>query len=243
MSALPMFTPRPEFRVPVSTGLAAATCALLGLAVLADVFSLGAGRQYYSLWSGLDEEGFPTAPLEEFERVEGLYSLSGVVQTVTFLVCGIVFIVWFRQMRENAQLFAPDAHRKSPGWAVWGWIVPVVFLWFPRRITLDIWTASELRRDVPDAPRTPVTIVNVWWTVWICDVMLSNLASRYYVRAEEADAIKQAVGLLMVADVLDIGAAVMAILVVRRLTRMQQRRAAWAGSGQDSPLEASGQPA
>ncbi|WP_443081294.1 DUF4328 domain-containing protein [Streptomyces sp. PmtA] len=126
---------------------------------------------------------------------------------------------------------------------MWGWIVPVVSLWFPRRITLDIWTASELRRDVPDVPRTPVTIVNVWWTVWICDVTLSNVASRYFVRADEADAIKQAVGLLMVADVLDIGAAVMAILVVRRLTRMQQRRAAWTDSGQDSPLEASGQPA
>ncbi|MFF7716038.1 DUF4328 domain-containing protein [Streptomyces sp. NPDC087659] len=228
--------------MPVSTGLAAATCVLLGLAMLADVFSLGAGWQYYGLWSGLGEDGFPTA-LEESERVERLYSLSGVVQTVTFLVCGIVFIVWFRQMRENAQLFAPDAHRKSPGWAVWGWIVPVVSLWFPRRITLDIWTASELRREVPDAPRTPVTLVNVWWTVWICDVTLSNLASRYLVRADEADAIKQAVGLLMVADVLDIGAAVMAILVVRRLTRMQQRRAAWTDSGQDSPLEASGQPA
>ncbi|MEU2491064.1 DUF4328 domain-containing protein [Streptomyces sp. NPDC007883] len=227
--------------MPVSTGLAAATCVLLGLAVLADVFSLDAGRQYYGLWSDLGEEGLPTA-LEEFERVERLYSLSGVVQTVTFLVCGIVFIVWFRQMRENAQLFAPDAHRKSPGWAVWGWIVPVVSLWFPRRITLDIWTASELRREVPDAPRTPVTLVNVWWTVWICDVTLSNLASRYLVRADEADAIKQAVGLLMVADVLDIGAAVMAILVVRRLTRMQQRRAAWTDSGQDSPLEPSGQP-
>ncbi|MFD9216875.1 DUF4328 domain-containing protein [Streptomyces sp. NPDC059544] len=228
--------------MPVSTGLAAATCVLLGLAMLADVFSLDAGWQYYGLWSGLGEDGFPTA-LEESERVERLYSLSGVVQTVTFLVCGIVFIVWFRQMRENAQLFAPDAHRKSPGWAVWGWIVPVVSLWFPRRITLDIWTASELRREVPDAPRTPVTLVNVWWTVWICDVTLSNLASRYLVRADEADAIKQAVGLLMVADVLDIGAAVMAILVVRRLTRMQQRRAAWTDSGQDSPLEASGQPA
>ncbi|MFD4587245.1 hypothetical protein [Streptomyces sp. NPDC058434] len=69
------------------------------------------------------------------------------------------------------------------------------------------------------------------------------MSSRYFVRADEADAIKQAVGLLMVADVLDIGAAVMAILVVRRLTRMQQRRAAWTDSGQDSPLEASGQPA
>ncbi|WP_327328100.1 hypothetical protein OG735_40465 [Streptomyces sp. NBC_01210] len=53
----------------------------------------------------------------------------------------------------------------------------------------------------------------------------------------------------MVADVLDIAFGVPAVLVVRRLTGMRMRvwlwvwRAAWTGSGHDSPAEASGQPA
>ncbi|MGW1496764.1 DUF4328 domain-containing protein [Streptomyces sp. NPDC002402] len=243
MSTFSAFTPRPEFRVPVSTGLATLTCVLLGLVLLADVFSLGTGAQYYSLWSGFGEEGFHAVGLEEMERVERLYSLAGVLQTITFLLCGIVFILWFRQMRENAQLFAPDAHRRSPGWAVWGWIVPVVFLWFPRRITLDIGTASELPRDVPDAPRTPVTLVNAWWAVWISQATLSNLASRYYVAADDAGAIKEALGLLMVSDVLDIAAGVLAVLVVRKITRMQQRRVSWAEPVHDSPAAAAGRPA
>ncbi|MFE7778150.1 DUF4328 domain-containing protein [Streptomyces sp. NPDC057445] len=189
----------------------------------------------------MGEEGFHTVGLEEVEGVERLYSLAGVIQTITLLTCAIVFILWFRQMRENAELFAPDAHSKARLWAVWGWLLPVVSLWFPRRITLDIGTASELRPGVPDAPRTPVTLVNAWWTVWICDIMLSNLASRYYTRAEEADPVKEAVGLMMAADLLDIAAGVLAILVVRRLTRMQLRRATW--TGHDSPAEASEQPA
>ncbi|MFF3457030.1 hypothetical protein ACFYXH_22410 [Streptomyces sp. NPDC002730] len=56
-------------------------------------------------------------------------------------------------------------------------------------------------------------------------------------------------GLLMVADVLDIAVGVLAVLVVRSLTgmrmrmRMRMRRAAWTGPGHDSPAEASGQPA
>ena len=229
--------------MPVSTGLAAVTCVLLGLVLLADVFSLGTGAQYYSLWSGFGEEGFHALGLEEMERAERLYSLAGVLQTITFVMCGMVFILWFRQMRENAQLFAPDAHRRSPGWAVWGWIVPVVFLWFPRRITLDIGTASELPRDVPDAPRTPVTLVNAWWAVWISQATLSNLASRYYVAADDGGAIKEALGLLMVSDVLDIAAGVLAVLVVRRITRMQQRRVSWTEPVHDSPAAAAGRPA
>ncbi|MFJ6632523.1 DUF4328 domain-containing protein [Streptomyces sp. NPDC091376] len=240
MSTFPGFTPRPEFRVPVPTGLAAATCVLLGLAMVADVFSLVTGAQYYSLWSGFGEEGFHTVGLEEAEGVERLYSLAGVIKTVTFLMCAIVFILWFRQMRENAELFAPDVHRKARHWAVWGWILPVVCLWFPRRITLDIGTASELRPGLPDAPRTPVTLVNAWWTVLICDMTLNNLASRYYARAEEAGSVQEAVGLMMAADLFDIAAGVLAVLVVRRLTRMQLRRATW--TGHDSPAESSEQP-
>ncbi|MFI1471009.1 DUF4328 domain-containing protein [Streptomyces wuyuanensis] len=241
MSTFPVFTPRPEFRVPVPTGLATATCVLLGLAMVADVFALVTGARYYSLWSGFGEEGFHTVGLEEVQGVERLYSLAGVIQTITFLMCAIVFILWFRQMRENAELFAPDAHSKARHWVVWGWILPFVSLWFPRRITLDIWTASELPSGVPDAPRTPVTVVNAWWTVWIGDIMLTNLGSRYYTRAEETGQVKDAVGLTMAADLLDIAAGVLAILVVRRLTRMQLRRVTW--TGHDSPAEASEQPA
>ncbi|MEU3302250.1 DUF4328 domain-containing protein [Streptomyces sp. NPDC006678] len=93
---------------------------------------------------------------------------------------------------------------------------------------------------LPDAPRTPVTLVNVWWTVWICDTTLSNLAAQFARRVEEAGPVKAVVGLTMAADLLDIAAGVLAILVVRRLTRMQLRRATWAGH--DSPAEASEQP-
>lgn len=228
--------------MPVSTGLAAVTCVLLGLVMLADVFSLGTGAQYYSLWSGFGEEGFHALGLEEMERAERLYSLAGVLQTITFVMCGMVFILWFRQMRENAQLFAPDAHRRSPSWAVWGWIVPVVFLWLPRRVTLDIGTASELPHDVPDAPRTPVTLVNAWWAVWISQAILGNLASRFYGAADDGGVIKQAVGLLMVSDLLDIAAGVLAVLVVRRITTMQQRRVSWTGTAHNSPDAAAGRP-
>lgn len=239
MSTFPGFTPRPEFRVPVPTGLATATCVLLGLAMVADVFAIVTGAQYYSLWSRVGEEGLHTVGLEEAEGVERLYSLAGVIQTVTFLMCAIVFILWFRQMRENAELFAPDAHSKARHWVVWGWILPVVSLWFPRRIALDIGTASELRPGLPDAPRTPVNLVNAWWTVWICDTTLSNLAAQFARRVEEAGPVKAVVGLTMAADLLDIAAGVLAILVVRRLTRMQLRRATW--TGHDSPAEASEQ--
>ncbi|MFC9283409.1 DUF4328 domain-containing protein [Streptomyces collinus] len=44
--------------------------------------------------------------------------------------------------RANAEVFAPSKHTKSRGWAAWGWFCPVVNLWFPRRITLDIRDAS-----------------------------------------------------------------------------------------------------
>ncbi|MEU4129890.1 hypothetical protein [Streptomyces wuyuanensis] len=52
---------------------------------------------------------------------------------------------------------------------------------------------------------------------------------------------REAVGLTMAADLLNIAAGVLAVLVVRRLTRMQLRRVAW--TGHDSPADTSEQPA
>lgn len=59
----------------------------------------------------------------------------------------------------------------------------------------------------------------------MASLVVGRWASTAYWGAEEADEIDAAVSRLMLADVLHIAAAVMAILFVRRLTRMQDAKA------------------
>jgi len=81
---------------------------------------------------------------------------------VTVLVLGIVFTVWFRRARINAE-HRGWWQRRRRAWAFWGWVVPVVGLWFPFQIMGDIWRAglpTEQRHKTAWLPA-------LWWTTWL----------------------------------------------------------------------------
>ncbi|MCF3122161.1 DUF4328 domain-containing protein [Streptomyces arenae] len=207
-------------RSPV--GLSRAVMVLLGVMIAVDLYSLWAGTVMRGVTSDLISGNYGADVERDAERADSLYAASGVLQVVALIATAVVFIVWFHRVRVNAEVFAPDEHRMRRGWAVWGWLVPIVNLWFPRRIALDVWHASEARRPVTD---DSPGLLNAWWSLWVADLLVGRWASRTYLRAEDPEEITSAVANMMIADVLDIVAAVLAVVFVHRLTRMQDLRA------------------
>ncbi|MFJ9345820.1 DUF4328 domain-containing protein [Streptomyces sp. NPDC101237] len=205
-------------RSPVGLGWAAAV--LLGAVVAADLFALWADlRQYDAVGDLVNGE----AGAEVFRRADSagrLVALAAEGRSVTMVACVVVYLCWFNRVRANAEIFDPAAQSRAPGWAVGGWFVPVVSLWFPRRITLDIWRAGGPRGTPP-----PHLLVNVWWTAWLATLLVGRLAQTAYDAAEDAALVRAATGEMLIRDVVDIVAAVLAILVVLRLTRVQHERA------------------
>lgn len=192
--------------------------ALLGLVIVADLFALWQGNHSYQLLGRLlDDLGSVTA--QEIDRADSLYEASGMAQLAATLATTAVFLTWFHRTRVNAEVFAPGYHTKKRAWAIWGWFVPVVNLWFPRRIATDIWNASA------DARSRSRALLNGWWALWLVDLVFGRLASQRYSRARTADEIKGAIAGLMASDVFNIAAAALAILFVHRLTRMQHEKA------------------
>ncbi|MEU5580131.1 DUF4328 domain-containing protein [Streptomyces huasconensis] len=218
-------------RSPV--GLGRATAVLLGLVIATDVYSLWTGTVMQDVLGKLVGGAYGADIEREADHADTLYANTGIAQTVALLATCVVFLVWFHRVRVNAEVFEPHIHRKKRGWTVWGWFVPVVNLWFPRRIAVDIWDASGTRSATPDgmppldpaAERGPHRLVNVWWALWVANLFAGRWATQSYMKAEEADEIKAAVANMMFTDALDIAAAVLAIVFVLRLTRMQDTKA------------------
>jgi len=80
----------------------------------------------------------------------------------TILGLSILFVVWFRRARINAEDH-DYRQRRARGFAFWGWIVPIVNLWFPFQIMGDIWRAglpAQRRRKTAWLPA-------LWWTCWL----------------------------------------------------------------------------
>jgi hypothetical protein len=81
---------------------------------------------------------------------------------ITIFATGIVFVVWFRGARINAE-HRGWRQRRARGWTFWGWIVPVVSLWFPFQLMGDIWRAG-----LPDWRRGKTAwLPALWWTCWL----------------------------------------------------------------------------
>jgi len=80
----------------------------------------------------------------------------------TIFGLSILLVVWFRRARINAERH-DYRQRRARGWAFWGWIVPIVNIWFPYQIMGDIWRAGlpvQQRRKTAWLPA-------LWWTCWL----------------------------------------------------------------------------
>ncbi|MFD9117224.1 DUF4328 domain-containing protein [Streptomyces bottropensis] len=205
-------------RSPVALGRAVAI--LLGAVAAADVVAVWADLSLLDVSGRLAGEDWSVALERDSDRADGLVALAGILQTLTYVAAIVVFLVWFHRVRVNAEVFDPFGHRKKRGWAIGGWFVPVVNLWFPRRIAIDCWDASSPW----EKPRSHA-LVNTWWTLWLLSLFAGEAGDRAYLRAEEIEEYRVAARQMLFADSLEIVSAVFAALFVLALTRMQDDRA------------------
>ncbi|MFC9228455.1 DUF4328 domain-containing protein [Streptomyces decoyicus] len=197
-------------------GLANAVTVLLALVIAVDVFAVYAGLNIRALMDNL-----LSTTRHELARGDDLYGLAGTLQLACTLATAAVFIVWFYRVRVNAERFARDVCTMNRAWAVGAWFVPIGNLWLPYRFAKEVWDASAQRtadgawREVS---RLPVT---AWWTMWIAALLVGRVGASLYRNAESPQALQQATSVVMLSDLLDIAAAVLGILFVRKLSRMQ----------------------
>ncbi|MFB7516856.1 DUF4328 domain-containing protein [Streptomyces sp. NPDC056144] len=192
---------------------------LLGIAICVDLVALNADLRLRSAAA----EGITgdSSPLHLALLDVGV---TGSLQLLAFIVTGIVFIVWFRRLRMNAEVWAGMLMTRKPGWAVGAWFIPLASLWIPREVAVDIWRASRAEPTAPDQPGE-LRLLNSWWTFFALSLVMSQGSGRLLGWAETPDEYSFAANLLLATDVLDIIAAVLAILFVRRLTSMQEAKA------------------
>ncbi|HEY9388310.1 MAG TPA: DUF4328 domain-containing protein [Mycobacteriales bacterium] len=140
-----------------------------------------------------------------------------------FTATSIVFLIWFYRVRRNAGAYNTVPQQHSQGWAIGGWICPVVNLWFPYQMTADVLRASA--RPVPNQPPGLVSLglVRGWWATYL----LINVISLFQNLAGSGDAagLLRSANLGLVRVIPTVVSAVLAIMVVRQITALQQERA------------------
>jgi hypothetical protein len=209
----------PAIRLRSPVGLGRATAVLLALAAVVDACALGGHLLVYDV-SGDLAGGTAADVWDRSELADTLTDVTGAAQALLLVACAVVFVVWLWRVRLNAEVFDPDGHHKARAWVIAGWVVPIVSLWYPRRVVVDVWDASSTGGK-PDGH----ALINAWWTLWLLSITLGEFLYTAFDDAHTAQEIHDSVTQAMVADVLDLVAALLAAAVVLRLTRMQDDKA------------------
>ncbi|MFE0626158.1 DUF4328 domain-containing protein [Streptomyces sp. NPDC058864] len=207
-------------------GLATAVTVLLSLVIAADVVDIAAEASRYALMGTAVADELSTVDQSALSRSDLWTGAALALQALTQLSTTIVFIVWFYRVRSNGEVFAPNGFEKGRGWAIGGWFIPIAFFWIPSQVARETWVASS--QTTQDGRLRPADSgpVSYWWAAWVADQLLDMLS--VLVTNENsvyADDLRDAAGMMIAVDALDILAAVFAILFVRKLTAMQHRKA------------------
>ncbi|UFR02725.1 DUF4328 domain-containing protein [Streptomyces sp. Go40/10] len=223
----PMPAPMPAPPYPAPPGawlrspaaLGRATAVLLGLVIATDLFACYADLLEASVTGDIADGAGGAAVIDRADHADSLYGAAGISQGVALVATAVVYLCWLWRIRVNAEVFDASRHRMKRGWTIGAWFCPVVNLWFPRRIVADSWDASA-----PWGSRSGHAPVNAWWSLWIAGIVVGRFADTTSRHAETAEELRQAAHVMLFSDALDIVSAALAIVVVVRLTRMQERK-------------------
>ncbi|MDQ3985682.1 MAG: DUF4328 domain-containing protein [Actinomycetota bacterium] len=137
-----------------------------------------------------------------------------------------MFIIWTHRAYQNVRALGITDIRFGTGWAIGGWFVPILWLWRPKQIINDIWRGSD-----PDlgggwrlrwADIRPPVVVTLWWLAGLLSTFVSLFAPTTPTTIDQAQSLTTT---FLISDAVTILTAVLAIVVVRRLTERQQARA------------------
>ena len=236
--SMPAAGAMPHGGVDLRRGMSTTLTVLLGVTVATLILAFIARAQQYGIYSDILDGDLPSQ--DDADSADSFYALALIISSLVMLAVAIVWPIWFRRLRLNAEAFAPGQHRFGPGWAAGAWFTPVVSLWFPKQIANDIWRASS-----PQGPhQVRRGLLNGWWVCWLAGGLLFSSSLQQWTRARNRaessglfgsrsaiEDMKTALGMNLFAYVVTIAAAILALLVVRQITAMQEQRAALSPAG------------
>ncbi len=204
------------------------TIIFLALNVLLDLIALGSGFMEIGLLSSVQEGR--TITDAEAEANDIRQAIIGALQLLTLVFTVIFFLMWIHRAHRNLPALGARDLKFTPGWAAGWFFVPFMNLFRPVQVVTEIWKASSPETNTLDgtawksAPASP--LVRLWWAAWIIAGVVGQVAARLSLRAETLETILVSSWAILVSDAIDMVAAVLAILVVSNIDKMQEAKTA-----------------
>jgi len=171
-----------------------------------------------------------TARLGSFSAAQIALSALGFVQGLLSIAVTVLFIIWFYRAYRNLRRLGAPGPRRSVGWTIGAWFVPILDLILPKLMLNEIWRGSDPETSDPTRVRIPA-FHTLWWSVWVAAFVLaiaagidSSVASVNAALSGEDPVATGSGAVAVLNSLLYAVAATLGALVVRRTTERQERR-------------------
>lgn len=205
--------PGTGYRSPRGHGTRAAVMLAI-MAVMDALMALAGSLTAHSYGQGHFSRVEPSTP----ELVLGCVSLPYLLGTI--LSC-VFFLIWMHRVSANLPALGRATPRFSPGWAVGCWFVPFANLVWPYQAMREIWIESA---PGSESSGGSTAIVKWWWAAWLVSNIIGSIAGRVSLTAESAQVAAAAEWCAVLASLIGIAAALLAFVIVRRITKNQDVR-------------------
>jgi hypothetical protein len=197
----------------------------LSLVMVADMLGIGSALMQIDLLGRAKVGGVSESEATANDLRQGIV---GLLQMVTIIGSYITFLMWFHRAHRNLPSLGNRGLKYSPGWAVGAWFVPILNLFRPYQIMAEIWRGSDpnnVRLDSQYQQYARVSsLVGLWWALWIIMNFASQASLRFSMHADSIESLLAGSWVDCVASVISLPAALLAIMVVRRVDTYQEAR-------------------
>jgi hypothetical protein len=190
---------------------------LFVVAILLDVAALASTLMEISLLQGL-ESGSQITPAVAAAN-DARQSVIAIVRFVIFVLTAICFLCWIYRANRNARQLGATDMRFTPGWAVGWFFVPVAAFWKPYEAMKEVWQASVDPANWQTIPRPE--ILPWWWACFVIGRIALSASVRYKAAVHNISGYITSDVLYLLSAAIGIPAAVLAIVLVRDIARMQ----------------------
>jgi len=170
---------RPPWPASLPKGRATFAVAMLAAGIMMDLVSIAAQSLQYLNLNSLQQGQNPEEDLNIYEILVGL---SGLGQSLIYMVTAVAFCMWFYRAYRNLKDWRIPGLKYSAGWAVGYFFIPFLNLFRPYQIAQEIWKASDpqvsARAEIQWRDNSGSSVIGAWWAFWIIANIVGQIAFR-----------------------------------------------------------------
>lgn len=188
----------------------------LGLTALLDLISVGLAFSQLSL---LGRAAVGAVSMEEAQASDKLVALASGALVLLLLVNAYFFLSWMKRAHRNLDAFGVSSGY-SDSYVRWAFFIPFANLVRPYRVMKAIWDGS-----VPADQKLigkSSQILTMWWAAWIISGFFGRAGNGFDKEGSSISALETATNIGIIGTLINMAAAVLAILSVRAITERQE---------------------